>query len=93
MYNLGAVQREGALHANTEADLAHGEGLTGAAAAHADDIALKHLLTLALTLLDVIVHLYIVAHADLGKVLANLLALDGTNVVHGILVSRGVATA
>ena len=82
--NLRAVKREGALDADAEADLADGEGLAGASAAHADDVALEDLLTRAVTLGNAVVNLDVVANLDRGDVLANLLTLDGANVVHAL---------
>ena len=80
--NLGAVQREGALNAHGEANLADGEGLASTLAAHADDVALEDLLTSAVALDDAIVDLDVVANLDCGDVLANLLTLDGADVIH-----------
>ncbi len=56
--------------------------LTGAGTAHADDIALEDLDALAVALLDAVVNLDVVADANLRDVLADLLALDGADVVH-----------
>ena len=86
--DLGRVKRERALHADAKGNLADGEGLTRRATAHADDVTLEHLDALAVTLLDAVVHLDVVARDDRGDVLTNLLTLDGANVVHAaILVS------
>ena len=80
--DLGAVQRERALDAHAEAQLAHGECLARALTAHADDVALEYLLTLALTLTNAVVHADVVAHDHLGQILANLCGLDGCDVVN-----------
>ena len=74
--DLGAVKREGTLDTDAEGKLADGEGLAGGAAAHADDVALEDLDTLAVAFLDAIMHLDVVANADLRNVLTDLLALD-----------------
>ena len=80
--DLGGVHGEGALDADTEGNLANGKGLASTGAAHANHIALIHLNTLAVAFLDAVVDLDVVAHADLRKILTNLLALDRANVVH-----------
>ena len=80
--DLGAVEGEGALDADAEADLANGEGLACARAAQADDVTLEDLLALAVALLDAVVHLDVVADQHLRDVLADLLALDCADVVH-----------
>ena len=54
--DLGAVKGEGPLDAHAEAELAHREGLTRTGAAHANDVALEHLLTLTLSLANAIVY-------------------------------------
>lgn len=84
LLDLGGVHGEGTLNANAEADLADGEGLAGASAAHADDVALEDLLTRAVTLGNAVVNLDVVANLDRGDVLADLLTLDGANVVHAL---------
>ena len=76
------MKREGTLDAAAEGDLADGEGLASALAAHADDVALEDLLTLTVALDDAIVNLDVVANLDRGDVLANLLTLDSADVVH-----------
>src|SRR5699024_1092299 len=48
----GGVHREGALHADTEGDLADGEGLTDTGTVDADDHALEDLDTAAVALDD-----------------------------------------
>ena len=85
--DLGAVKREGALDADAEGDLADSEGLAGTLAAHADDVALEDLLTLTVALDDAVVNLDVVARANLGDVLADLLTLDGADVVHSCSLS------
>ena len=91
--DLGAVQGESTLNANAKAHLADGEGLACASAAHADDVALEDLLTLALAFLNAVVNLHVVADDDRGDVLTDLLALDCADVVHAItsVFSRGAA--
>ena len=73
--------------AHGEADLADGEGLAGTGAAHADDVALEDLLAGAVALDDAVVDLDVVANLDRGDVLANLLTLDGANVIHDLSLS------
>ena len=80
--DLRGVHREGTLDADTEADLADREGLACACAAHADDVALEDLNTLAVAFLDAVVNLHIVADEDLRNVFADLLTLDSADVVH-----------
>jgi len=87
------VKWESTLNTNTKANFTNSKSLTGTLARKTNDVALEDLLTSTIALDDTIVNLYIVTNANLRNVLANLLALDGTNVVHGILVSRGAATA
>ena len=55
--DLGRVEREGTLNADAEGHLADGEGLTGALAAHADDVALEQLLAGSVALDDAVVNL------------------------------------
>src|SRR5690606_4482592 len=62
----GRVQREGALHADAEADLADREGAADARALHLDADTLEHLHTGAVALNDVDVHLEGVAGAEVG---------------------------
>ena len=90
--DLGAVQGEGALDTNAKADLADGEGLAGTGAAHADDVTLEDLDALAVAFLDAIVDLDVVANLDGRDVLPDLLALDGTNVIHFLSLSLEVPT-
>lgn len=86
--DLGRVKRERALHADAKGDLADGEGLTRRATAHADDVTLEHLDALAVTLLDAVVHLDVVARMTVGMSSRSADAQDGANVVHAaILVS------
>ena len=93
--DLGRVKRESTLDADTEGDLTDGEGLTRRAAAHADDVALEDLDALAVTLLNAVVNLDVIARDDRGDILTNLLTLDSANVIHHVslsLLPRGTAT-
>ena len=76
------MQGEGTLDTDAEGDLADGEGLTGGATAHADDVALEDLDALAVAFLDAIVNLDVVANADLRDVLADVLTLNCADVIH-----------
>ena len=82
--DLGAVQRERTLDTNAKGDLADGEGLASTGTAHADNVALKDLDALAIAFLNAVVHLDVVADANLRNVLADLLALNCANVVYVI---------
>src|SRR3954471_2065775 len=66
------VHREGALDADAEAHLAHGEGLAGAAALAADDRALEDLDPLTGAFDHAHVDLQAVAGSELGNVVAQL---------------------
>src|SRR6266851_1605564 len=78
-----AVHREGALHADAVADLAHSERLAHAAALAADDHALEDLDPRAVALLDPDVHLQRVTRAECRDVLADLSQLEvGDRGVH-----------
>src|SRR5215207_7935268 len=76
------VHREGALDADTEADLADGEGLPDAAALAADDHALEELDPLAGTLDYAHVHLQRVAGAEVRDVGTQRLGVQGVQRVH-----------
>src|SRR3954447_17744611 len=76
------VHREGPLDADSEADLAHGEGLPGTAALAADDRALEDLDPLARALDHTDVDLQAVAGSELGFVVAQLGAVDEVGFVH-----------
>ena len=76
LVDLRRMHRERALDADREADLADGEGLAARMAMTTDDVALENLDTLAVTLDDAIVNLYVVADVELGDVLLELLLFD-----------------
>ena len=82
LLDLGGVNREGALHADAEGDLANSEGLAVGGTVAADDVALEDLNALAVAFLDSLVDLHMGAHEELGEVLTNLLLLDSANDVH-----------
>src|SRR5580658_5695274 len=77
------VDREGALDAHPEADLANREGLAQAGSLAADDDALEDLDTLAGTLHDPHVDLDRVPGPKLGDVVAQAVAVDDLSGVHG----------
>ena len=70
------------LHTDAVGHAADGEGLLQTAVLLGDDGALKDLDTLAVAFLDAIMHLDVVANADLRNVLTDLLALDCADVIH-----------
>src|SRR5215212_3397466 len=76
------VHREGALHADAEADLAHGEGLADAAALTADDDALEDLDARAVALDHADVDLHGVPGAEVGDVVAQRRGVEGVQGVH-----------
>ena len=76
------MHREGALHADAEAHLAHGEGLASAAALATDDGALEQLDPLAGALDHAHVDLQGVAGTEVGDVVAQLRAVDEISAVH-----------
>src|SRR3954453_14191874 len=76
------VHREGPLDADAEADLAHGEGLAGAAALAADHDALEDLDARAGALDDADVHLDGVAGTELGDVVAQRIGVECVQGVH-----------
>src|SRR3954454_21855962 len=76
------VHREGALHADAEADLAHGEGLADAAALATQDDALEDLDAGAVALDDPHVHLHGVPGAEVGDVVAERRGVEGVQGVH-----------
>src|ERR1022692_733802 len=78
-----SVDREGPLHTDAVADLAHGKGLSCAAALPADDNTLEHLDPGAVTLLDPDMHLQGVTRPESRDVGSNLRALKlGNRGVH-----------
>src|SRR5690606_34254481 len=76
------VHRERTLHADTEGDLAHGEGLADTTALAADDHAFEHLVALAVALDDADVDLQRVARAKVGDVRTQRLGLQRVQRVH-----------
>src|SRR5699024_11027267 len=83
----GGVHREGALHADTEGDLADGEGLTDTGTVDADDHALEDLDTAAVALDDLDVHLHGVTGAEAGDVVPHGLLVDLVETLHGAVAS------
>ena len=77
------VQRERALHADPERDLADREGLAHAAAGAPDDDALEDLDALAVPLDHADVHLHGVTGAERGEIRAQERLLDQIGRVHG----------
>src|SRR6476619_5650232 len=77
------VQREGALHADAVAELAHGVGLVQTAALAGDDVALEDLDALLAALDDAHVHLDLVAGREVGDVVAQRLVVDDVGGFHG----------
>lgn len=80
--DLRGVNREGTLDADAIGDLADREGLARTGTLETDDVALEDLDALAITLLDAVVHLDVVADQDARHVLADLLTLDCADVIH-----------
>jgi len=80
--DLRRMDGECALHADTEGDLAHGEGLTVARTMTTDDHTLEYLDPLAVTFYDAIVDLDVVANVQAREIIADLLLLDGADGVH-----------
>src|ERR1700728_828570 len=78
----GRVDWEGPLDTDTEAHLAHREGLPDPRALAADDDALEHLDALAGAFDDPHVHLDRVPRPELGDVVAQALAVDDLSGVH-----------
>src|SRR3954454_4690772 len=76
------VHWEGALHADAEAALAHGEGLADAATLSPDDDALEALDARAVALDDPHVHLHGVPGAEVGDVVAQRRGVEGVQGVH-----------
>src|SRR5699024_2488632 len=83
----GCVHREGARHADTEGDLADGEGLTDTGTVDADDHALEDLDTAAVALDDLDVHLHGVTGAEAGDVVPHGLLVDLVETLHGAVAS------
>ncbi len=84
------MHREGALDADAEADLAHGERLPDARALAADDDALEQLHALAAALDHADVDLEGVAGGEVGDVVPETGAVDQIGAVHGALGSWGL---
>src|ERR1700741_4348073 len=84
------VHREGALHADAEGDLAHGEGLPDATALPADDDALEDLDPLAGALDDSNVDLQRVARPEVRDVGAQRLGVQCIQGVHRCIRPRVV---
>src|SRR4029078_13048695 len=82
------VHREGALDADTEADLADREGLADAVALDADDRALEDLDARTAALDDLDVHLEGVAGPEGGDVVAQAGGVEGVEDVNGWSLSR-----
>src|SRR3954452_16379188 len=76
------VHREGALDADTEADLADGEGLADPPALPADDHTLEDLDAGAVALDDPHVHLHGVARPERGDVVAQRIGVEYVQGVH-----------
>ena len=81
LLNLGRMNREGTLDTHGEVDLADREGLAAGVAVTADDVALEHLDTLAVTLFDAVVNLDGVADVERSDFL-DLLLFDCADDVH-----------
>src|SRR5665647_1085104 len=77
-----AVQREGALDTDAEADLANGVGLADAATVATDADALEHLDTRARALNDLDVNLDVVTGAERRDVVAQACLVDVVELVH-----------
>src|SRR5260370_29806058 len=85
----GRVQRESALNAHAEADLADGEGLADTAALAADHDALEELDPLPVAFHDPDVDLHRVAGREVGPVVAEVRAVDEIGGVHGVAPGGG----
>ena len=83
LLDLGRVHGERALDADAEGLLAHGEGLAHALALTLDDGALEDLDAVARALDHLEVDLDVVAGLELRDTLAQLLAFDVLDDVHG----------
>ena len=82
LVNLRRMNREGALYADREADLADGERFAAGVTMTADDVALEHLNALTVTFDDAVMDLDVVANVELRNVLLELLLLDCANDIH-----------
>src|ERR1019366_5323021 len=78
----GRMHGERPLDADTEAELAHGEGLPGAGSLAPDDGALEHLGALAVALDHADVHLQGVTRPEIGDVVSQILAIDDVGGIH-----------
>src|SRR5690606_24296529 len=91
--DVGAVHREGALHADTERHLADGEGLADTATLAPDDDALEDLDALLRAFDDLHVHIEGVTGPELGDIAAQRLLVDEVKGVHvhpsGVRANRG----
>lgn len=77
LFDIGAVKRENAFHANTIGNFTHGKGFSHSGVAALEYITLEELDTLLVAFLDLVVHGYAVSGFEIGKILLKVFGADG----------------